>query len=245
MKVKTKIEILILFIGFLFFLEVGPTLAIDPLELQVPIPGGDKSINFDGTTKPIGQYIQSIYTYAISIVGIAATIMLMVGGLTWLTAGGSGEKVGKARDIIFSSLTGLVLALTSYTILMMINPNLVNFKIQNIDPPAVINAPKINPLDPATKNIFGCCLTGNVAWTGCIESNKYDCSLLKQNGTIPNTEFKQEASCKENYKSGNTQVWKCEGKRHIAPVHVGPNNNNAGTENECTQDEITNGDCVW
>ena len=140
-----KYKIIIFSIIFSFtFLTVSEVLAVS-FTPQVSIPGsewfkkGEEIYIVNSSTALLGQYIQSIYAYAISIVGIVATIMLMFGGFTWLTAGGSGEKVGKARDIIFSSLTGLVLALTSYTILTMINPNLVNFTIQEINSPSVKN----------------------------------------------------------------------------------------------------------
>ena len=147
MHLKRKILIVTFFVGFLFLFSINIRSSfaeVDPLQLQVPIPGAkgdsvsaDGTIKFDNKTTAIAEYIKNIYNYAISIVGIVATIMLMFGGFTWLTAGGSGEKVGKARDIIFGALTGLVLALTSYTILTLINPDLVNFKIQSINTPII------------------------------------------------------------------------------------------------------------
>ena len=173
MRLKTKIGLTTLFIGFLFLSFSGINTAL-ALDLQVPIPGGSDSITFDKTTKPIGQYIQWLYSYAISIVGIVATIMLMFGGFTWLTAGGSGEKVGKARDIIFGSLSGLVLALTSYTILAMINPDLVNFRIQEINRPITpVHTPSVNPsaATAVTNEVHGCCLTSD----NCYDTNYTTC----------------------------------------------------------------------
>ena len=76
----------------------------------------------------IGQYIAAIYKYAIGIVGILAGIMIVVGGLLWLTAGGAADRVSTAKSFIESSLVGLVIALTSYLLLYAINPNLVGFE---------------------------------------------------------------------------------------------------------------------
>ncbi|MDD5071324.1 MAG: pilin [Patescibacteria group bacterium] len=73
----------------------------------------------------IGEYIGSIYNYAIGIVGILAAIVLMFGGVIWLTAGGSPERVKEAKAWIGASLSGLVLMLCSYMILYQINPDLV------------------------------------------------------------------------------------------------------------------------
>ena len=73
----------------------------------------------------ISGYISSLYAYAVGIAGIFAVVMMMVGGLIWMTAGGSPDKVTKAKSFIFSALTGLVLLLCSYMILYIVNPRLV------------------------------------------------------------------------------------------------------------------------
>ncbi len=80
------------------------------------------------TERTIGEYIQAIYNYAIGIVGILAAVVLMWGGVVWLTSGGSAERVKSAKSWIGAALSGLVLVLTSYLILNTINPDLVNFK---------------------------------------------------------------------------------------------------------------------
>jgi hypothetical protein len=114
---------------------------------QITIPGssfikGEKSEIKEGTST-IGEYIESIYNYLLLIVGIVAAIVLMVGGILWLSAGGNTERIGQAQKLITGSLTGLVLMLTSYILLVTINPNLVDFKIAGIDK----IDPKIDPLE--------------------------------------------------------------------------------------------------
>lgn len=83
----------------------------------------------------IGEYIKAIYNYAIGVVGIIAAVVLMWGGIRWMTAGGSAEKVKEAQSWISASLTGLVLALLSYMLLATINPALVKF--ESITPTAI------------------------------------------------------------------------------------------------------------
>lgn len=118
-------------------------------------------------TKAIGEYIKSIYKYAIGAVGILAAVVLMVGGIMWITAGGSAERIGEAKAWITASLTGLVIALCSYMILYTVNPNLVNFKITTIKTVEGINT--------------GRCITAalpedlcedNVTEDQCIKNNK-------------------------------------------------------------------------
>ncbi|MDD5031906.1 MAG: pilin [Patescibacteria group bacterium] len=101
--------------------------AEDNFTPQISIPGSSFGAG-EKTTPSIAKYIQAIYNYAIGIVGILAAVVLMVGGVIWLTAGGSPEKVNEAKAWIGAALSGLVLALTSYMILNTINPDLVSFK---------------------------------------------------------------------------------------------------------------------
>ena len=89
----------------------------------------------DRSTALIGRYIQSIYKYSIGFVGILATVVLMIGGISFIVAGGNAERVGNAKAWMAASLSGLVLALASYLILNTINPNLVNFQITKITAP--------------------------------------------------------------------------------------------------------------
>jgi len=86
------------------------------------------NVKLPGSPTTIGQYVEAIYKYAIGIVGILATVVMMMGGVIWITAGGNTERISNAKSWISASLTGLVLALASYTILYTINPNLVKFK---------------------------------------------------------------------------------------------------------------------
>lgn len=76
----------------------------------------------------LARYIEAIYDYGMKIGGILAAIMLMAGGVIWLTSGGDAGQVGKAKNIITGSITGLVLLFSSYFILNTINPNLVKMQ---------------------------------------------------------------------------------------------------------------------
>ena len=99
---------------------------------QVEIGEFKKGIGKPVTGETIGKYIRAIYNYAIGIVGILAAVVMMVGGVMWITAGGNAERVGNAKSWIGASLSGLVLALCSYIILNTVNPDLVIFQSRKI-----------------------------------------------------------------------------------------------------------------
>ncbi len=106
--------------------------------LQIKIPGLDDLIkdhkvtcdtNASRCSIPwISLYIAAWYKYLIGGIGILATVMMMYAGVLWITAGGSSEQIGKAKGYIGSSLTGLILAISSYMILYQINPDMINLK---------------------------------------------------------------------------------------------------------------------
>ncbi|WKZ28964.1 MAG: pilin [Patescibacteria group bacterium] len=98
--------------------------------LEIPIPG----VTLTSITEPgnysvpwIGQYVSGVYTFMISIIGVVAAVMMIIGGFQYLTSAGDAGKIGKARKRIVDALIGVVLALGSYVTLYTINPALVEF----------------------------------------------------------------------------------------------------------------------
>ncbi|MFA5133556.1 MAG: pilin [Patescibacteria group bacterium] len=108
------------------FGELGFCYAAQPkVNLQVAIGGKN-------TVAGLTDYIPSVYNYALSIVSILAIIMIMVGGLRYLTAGGDSGKIGSAKETILGAVIGLFLAFGSYLLLQTINPALTELKMPDI-----------------------------------------------------------------------------------------------------------------
>ncbi len=92
-----------------------------------PLPG------FTGDPD-VGQWLESLFTILIVVAGLLALIMIVVGGITYLTSESFGEK-GKGKSYIVNAITGLVLALGAWVILNTINPELaedLNIKIPTV-----------------------------------------------------------------------------------------------------------------
>lgn len=160
----TKTFLLIIFtleflFGFIPFLApIAVNAAYEPAQFKPQITIGefvkDKPETVESSGLTIWNYIKAIYKYAIGVVGIVAAVVLMIGGIMWLTAGGNQTRIGEAKAYIGASLSGLLLALTSFMILATVNPKLVQF----------------NPLDVTTvgdnSTTSGCCSDP----TGCVSS---------------------------------------------------------------------------
>ncbi|NIP33097.1 hypothetical protein GWN26_13880 [Candidatus Saccharibacteria bacterium] len=92
-------------------------------DIQVTEEGGVKYIDVPW----LAQYIAAVYQYMVGVAVILAIVMIMYGGFRWIVAGGDAGKIGEAKKTIVQAVIGLAIALGSYTILSIINPNLVMF----------------------------------------------------------------------------------------------------------------------
>ncbi len=104
----------------------GPTTTEYSTEPLAPLPG------FTGDPN-LGQWLESLFTILIVIAGILALIMIIVGGITYITSESFGGK-GQGKAYIINAIIGLVLALGAWVILNTINPNLaedLNLNIPN------------------------------------------------------------------------------------------------------------------
>ncbi len=69
--------------------------------------------------------IAKIIRVAMGLLGIIAVVIILIGGFTWMTAGGNDEKVGEAKKWIFSGIIGLVIILSAYAIANFVVSSLV------------------------------------------------------------------------------------------------------------------------
>ncbi len=176
-----------IFIIFLFIVFASSTNAITYTP-SVNI-AGEGEITFTGKdTTQISNLIIRVYKYATGVVGLLAAVMLMVGGLIWLTSGGSADKISKAKDIISGSIFGMILVLTTVTILGTINEDLISFK------PIII---------PDMQGLSGCCEVKQTNTTEKLcDSTGWDSSKT-WNSTSNSCNEKQLGCCKYSVAGGD------------------------------------------
>jgi hypothetical protein len=140
----------------------GNTSAFITPALNVAIPGLDTS-RFS-ITKYIDTinanflevYISAVYVFLVSASILFAIIMIMIGGLQYAFAGGHGDTA-KAKERIKNAVIGLILMLSVYTILYLVNPQLVK-----IETPGISNIKYIELIDDSG-DIRGGITTENLA----------------------------------------------------------------------------------
>jgi len=100
------------------------------------VPGtvAKTSIAIGGKTifTSIGDYIATIYYYALGIAGIVAVVVIIVAGIQWIVAAGNSAVIGAAKKRIGGALIGLFLAYSSFFILNSINPWLTKFRLPQV-----------------------------------------------------------------------------------------------------------------
>ena len=95
------------------------------LNLTYPtLPGGFKLE--DATDLP--KLVAWLYTFFVMISGLAAFVMIVWGGVQWMSSQGNPTATGDAKDKIKMALLGLLLVLSSFIILQIINPELTLLK---------------------------------------------------------------------------------------------------------------------
>ena len=122
MDTKTKKScLLLIFLIFVFSFPATSLFASYDYTPMENIPGFSKSGDFVA-------YILSIYKFGIWAIGIAALLMIMIGGFMYITSAGNNASMEKAKGIITDAVIGILMALTAWLLLYIINPELVKIK---------------------------------------------------------------------------------------------------------------------
>ena len=71
------------------------------------IPGGETDFR---------TLVLTIISYFLGFLGLLATIMIIYGGITYVSSAGNDEAVGKAKKIILYAVIGIIVILLSFVI---------------------------------------------------------------------------------------------------------------------------------
>ena len=86
---------------------------------------GAPSIDFptsfaDFSSQDLKTIIENIVRIVLGFVGIIFILILLYGGIIWMTSGGNEQKIAQAKKIIMSAVIGLILTLSAYAIARLI-----------------------------------------------------------------------------------------------------------------------------
>ncbi len=92
-------------------------------------------------TSDLPAFISSVYSFALTVVGIAVFIRILYAGFLMLTAAGNSSKWGDARTKMQNAVVGAILLFSAYLILYVINPDLVKNTFKFTIPSSTYTAP--------------------------------------------------------------------------------------------------------
>jgi hypothetical protein len=98
--------------------ETGP-ITVDSLGISY---GGETGLSSTDVRTTIARVIRVV----MSLLGIVAVVIVLIGGFKWMTAGGNDDQVGEAKKWIFSGVIGLVIILSAYALASFVLNQLVN-----------------------------------------------------------------------------------------------------------------------
>lgn len=178
---KAHIAMCIIVIAVVFFIAASAHAVV----LESGIPGVGEGGRQGATTLPgLATYINYLYIFVLSFVGIAGFISIVVWGTVWVSSAVVDQKT-RALEGIKNTLIGIGIALTAFIMLTTINPDLTVIKIPRVDPPkkaTLLNCSQYSSVTcPATQGCLntavgcinnpnpasstkGACLTDKVVW---------------------------------------------------------------------------------
>jgi len=134
-----------LLLAFILISILVPVFASAQINLNLDYPefanitlDKDKCEQIEAGTLPgkicgqnLNTFIAWLYYLFVGIAGLAAFIMIIWGGIQWLTSGAIPSQAGEARDKLRNAILGLLLILASFLIIQTINPQIIIIKAAN------------------------------------------------------------------------------------------------------------------
>jgi len=251
-KHRLIFPILLLFLLFgANFVFALPSFA---LEINYPdIPGAIPPQDFLNTAAPEetpSLYVKYLFNLAIWVVGIIAFGALIYGGIKYLTSTGKAEAMASAREQISAVFFGILILLSSFFILKILNPQFIVLELPGLEPiPEPIEIGNPPPTEELRTSInteipFGTIIQKGVFegvkpfWeeekriprikNNAGETNKIADKLKKQNEDLK--KYTDKCKCKDNTVPDPRCNWE---KPHLTPYNCPPSH--------CTCDPCTSG----
>lgn len=121
------------FTGFLLFFVITAIFVFPFLALaqgwspEIQIPGNPARTQIEFVA-----YINSIYKFVSLIIGALGAVMFIIGGFQYLLSAGNTAAAGEAKRTMFAALAGIVIVLTAFFLLKIINKELVDLQVTPI-----------------------------------------------------------------------------------------------------------------
>ncbi|OIO46746.1 MAG: hypothetical protein AUJ28_01955 [Parcubacteria group bacterium CG1_02_37_51] len=121
-----RVTNIIAFIALVVLLSPMAVLAANPDPFGLDSSATTLGINTNTYEGSLQAKVVGIVMWAMGFIGLIAIVVMLIGGVTWMTAGGNDEKVKKGRMWIINGAIGLVIALLAYGIAIFVESTTVD-----------------------------------------------------------------------------------------------------------------------
>lgn len=83
----------------------------------VCVGGADNDV---ATIQGLECLIANVFTVIITLIGLAAFVMLIIGSVRWLISGGNSSNLDKAKSTMTYAIIGIVVALSAFIVINLI-----------------------------------------------------------------------------------------------------------------------------
>lgn len=98
----------------------GTASAVDDACAGIALAGSDCGSGGSGSASRISSVIRLIVNVLTAIVGIAAVIMIILGGFKYITSNGDASKITSAKNTIIYAIVGLVIVAVAQVIVRFV-----------------------------------------------------------------------------------------------------------------------------
>ena len=103
-----------------FFVPLATAALLFAVPLAVLAAGTEIVPNEIKPINDIVAVVRAIIRFILIVAFVAAFVMLLIGGIRWITAGGDEKGVASARNMITAALIGLVVVLVAFAIIRLV-----------------------------------------------------------------------------------------------------------------------------
>lgn len=87
---------------------------------QLAVGAADNLKDVDDSGDDLATDIKTIINGVIGILGIACVVVMIIGGVNYMTSAGDAGKVKKAKDTILYGLIGLIVCVLAFAIVQFV-----------------------------------------------------------------------------------------------------------------------------
>jgi hypothetical protein len=119
--IKTVFIAALLAIGIVSpFAYTETSFAVNAIQASCDESESDSTICEQGNGASVDSVVEIVVNVLLFIVGIISVIMIIIGGIRFVTAGGNAASVTAARNTILYAVIGLIVAALAYAIVQFV-----------------------------------------------------------------------------------------------------------------------------